>query len=116
MSPDCGGGGRAIQVLAKRGEMSILRYNLSQRPTGSAEKTDDIAGSPLQELLSAQSAVLIGLIAHLAGTPLPDDNRRRHPRRGPRSPRPDCGADLIDHETFAKIHDFHDRARRATLP
>jgi hypothetical protein len=40
---------------------------------GSADKTDDFAGSPLQELLSAQPAVLIGLIAHLVGTPLQDD-------------------------------------------
>ena len=43
------------------------------QPTGSADKTDDIAGSPLQKLLSAQPAVLIGLIAHLVGTPLQDD-------------------------------------------
>jgi hypothetical protein len=38
--------------------------------TPPADKTDDIAGSPLQELLLAQPAVLIGLIAHLVGTPL----------------------------------------------
>jgi hypothetical protein len=31
------------------------------------------ASSPLQEMLSAQPALLIGLIAHLAGTPLQDD-------------------------------------------
>lgn len=43
------------------------------QPTGSADKTDDIAGAPLQELISAQPAVLIGLIAHLVGTPLQDD-------------------------------------------
>jgi hypothetical protein len=42
------------------------------QPIGSADKTDDIAGSPLQELLSAQPAVLIGLIAHLVG-PIQDD-------------------------------------------
>ena len=29
--------------------------------------------SPLQDLLTAQPAVLVGLIAHLAGTPLQDD-------------------------------------------
>src|SRR5262249_27931229 len=40
------------------------------QPLGSAAKTDDMAGLPLQELLLAQPAVLIGLIAHLAGTPL----------------------------------------------
>ena len=33
----------------------------------------DIAGSPLHKLLSAQPAVLIGLIAHLVATPLQDD-------------------------------------------
>jgi hypothetical protein len=43
------------------------------QPVGSADKIDDAAGAPLQELLSAQPAVLIGLIAHLAGTPLQDD-------------------------------------------
>ena len=31
------------------------------------------AGPPLQEILSAQPAVLIGLIAHLTGTPLQDE-------------------------------------------
>ena len=43
------------------------------QPIGSAAGTDDVAGSPLQELLLAQPAVLIGLIAHLVGTPLQDD-------------------------------------------
>ena len=43
------------------------------QPIGSTAGTDDVAGSPLQELLSAQPAVLIGLIAHLVGTPLQDD-------------------------------------------
>ena len=40
---------------------------------GSADQTNDIAGSPLQEVLAAQPAVLIGLIAHIVGTPLQDD-------------------------------------------
>jgi hypothetical protein len=43
------------------------------QPNSSTDKTDDLAGSPLQEVLSAQPAVLIGLIAHLVGTPLQDD-------------------------------------------
>ena len=43
------------------------------QPIGSADKTDDVASSPLQELVLAQPAVLIGLIAHLVGTPLQDD-------------------------------------------
>ena len=40
---------------------------------GSAIETGDAARSPLQDVLSAQPAVLIGLIAHLVGTPLQDD-------------------------------------------
>src|SRR5580704_2775334 len=31
------------------------------------------AGAPLQDILTAQPAVLIGLIAHMVGTPLQDD-------------------------------------------
>ncbi|HXW31314.1 MAG TPA: hypothetical protein VEK55_18280, partial [Xanthobacteraceae bacterium] len=37
-----------------------------------AIETAKIAHSPLQDLLTAQPAVLIGLIAHLVGTPLQD--------------------------------------------
>jgi hypothetical protein len=36
-------------------------------------ETDEVARTPLQDVLSAQPAVLIGLIAHLTGTPLQDD-------------------------------------------
>jgi hypothetical protein len=36
-------------------------------------KTANFARSPLQDLITAQPAVLIGLIAHLVGTPLQDD-------------------------------------------
>jgi hypothetical protein len=36
-------------------------------------KTANFAGSPLQEIVSAQPAVLMGLIAHIAGTPLQDE-------------------------------------------
>jgi hypothetical protein len=39
----------------------------------SFDKTRISVRSPLQDLLTAQAAVLIGLIAHLAGTPLQDD-------------------------------------------
>jgi hypothetical protein len=38
-----------------------------------AAKSGDSVRSPLQEVLSAQPAVLIGLIAHIVGTPLQDD-------------------------------------------
>ena len=40
---------------------------------GSIDKTGIFARSPLQDLLTAQPAVLIGLIAHLVGTPQQDD-------------------------------------------
>ena len=36
-------------------------------------ETANAARSPLQEVLTAQPAVLIGLIAHIVGTPLQDD-------------------------------------------
>ena len=36
-------------------------------------KTGAVVRSPLQEVLTAQPAVLIGLIAHIVGTPLQDD-------------------------------------------
>jgi hypothetical protein len=38
-----------------------------------AEETTDRVLSPLQEIISAQPAVLLGLIAHLVSTPLQDD-------------------------------------------
>jgi hypothetical protein len=40
---------------------------------GSTIETAKAARSPLQDVLIAQPAVLIGLIAHMAGTPLQDD-------------------------------------------
>ena len=56
----------------RRAAPALQDVSLAQ-PIGSADKTDDIASAPLQEFLSAQPAVLIGLIAHLVGTPLQDD-------------------------------------------
>jgi hypothetical protein len=46
------------------------------QPIDSPGKTADFAGRPLQEVLIAQPAVLIGLIAHIVGTPLQDDIAR----------------------------------------
>lgn len=40
---------------------------------GSIDKTGIFVRSPLQDLITAQPAVLIGLIAYLAGTPQQDD-------------------------------------------
>jgi hypothetical protein len=43
------------------------------QPVDPAGKTDNFVRLPLQDLVMAQEAVLIGLIAHLVGTPLQDD-------------------------------------------
>jgi hypothetical protein len=43
------------------------------QPVDSSIGTATAAGSPLQEVLIVQPAVLIGLIAHIVGTPLQDD-------------------------------------------
>jgi hypothetical protein len=43
------------------------------QPFCPAVETANAAPSPLQEVLTAQPAVLIGLIAHIVGTPLQDD-------------------------------------------
>ncbi len=43
------------------------------QPIGFAVETTNAARSPLQDVLTAQPAVLIGLIAHIVGTPLQDD-------------------------------------------
>src|ERR1700757_2609480 len=42
------------------------------QPVDSLSKTAVSAAPPLQEVLSTQPAVLIGLIAHIVGTPLQD--------------------------------------------
>jgi hypothetical protein len=43
------------------------------QPVDAANKPGISATSPLQEIITSQPAVLIGLIAHLVGTPLQDD-------------------------------------------
>ena len=52
---------------------SALQDVSIEQPIGSAVETTSAVRSPLQELITAQPAVLIGLIAHLVGTPLQDD-------------------------------------------
>ena len=72
---------------------------------GSAIETANLARPPLQEILLAQPAVLIGLIAHIVGTPLQDDIVRTTDRllrlgqdilatsaAWTATPAPDCGA------------------------
>jgi hypothetical protein len=43
------------------------------QPVDPAAESGDFERSPLQDVISAQPAVLIGLIAHIVGTPLQDD-------------------------------------------
>jgi hypothetical protein len=50
-----------------------LQDVLKEQAIESTSKNSDSARPPLQEVLSAQPAVLIGLIAHIAGSPLQDE-------------------------------------------
>lgn len=43
------------------------------QPVDPPAESGDFADAPLQDVISAQPAVLIGLIAHIVGTPLQDD-------------------------------------------
>jgi hypothetical protein len=56
-----------------RGVGTALQDHSMAQPLGSTIETANLVRSPLQEVLSAQPAVLIGLIAHIVGTPLQDD-------------------------------------------
>ena len=56
----------------RRSSAALQDPSTSQTVDPTAQN-DDIARAPLQEVLSAQPAVLIGLIAHIVGTPLQDD-------------------------------------------
>jgi hypothetical protein len=62
------GYGRGIRRTA-----AALQDPLLAQPVDSTAAKLDVAYSPLQEVLTAQPAVLIGLIAHIVGTPLQDD-------------------------------------------
>ena len=65
-------------------------------PICPAVETANAARSPLQEVLTAQPAVLMGLIAHIVGTPLQDDIVRTTDRlltTGPRHSRYIRGVD-----------------------
>jgi len=57
------------------GAAALQELSLAQ-PIGDAGKNGPGAKPPLQDVLSAQPAVLIGLIAHLTGTPLQEDIAR----------------------------------------
>ena len=56
----------------RRTGTALQEVSMAQ-PIGSAAESDDSVRSPLQDVLTAQPAVLIGLIAHIVGTPLQDD-------------------------------------------
>jgi hypothetical protein len=69
----------------------------------------NFADPALQELLMAQPAVLIGLIARLVGTIAtsgPGHSRHLCDRRGRQ---PTWVLPVIDYETFCKIHDCRER-------
>jgi hypothetical protein len=84
-------------------EPALQDVSMAQ-PIGSSSKTGDLAGAPLQEIISAQGTVLIGLIAHLVGAPLQDEIVRTADRllrlgqdilaasAASTAPVPDCGA------------------------
>jgi hypothetical protein len=57
---------------APRHRIALKDVSTTQ-PPDSVSKTGTFVRSPLQDLLTAQRAVLIGLIAHLVGTPQQDD-------------------------------------------
>ena len=58
----------------KRRRVGVASQDLSLvQAVDSTNKKANFAGAPLQEILSAQPAVLIGLIAHVVGTPLQEE-------------------------------------------
>jgi hypothetical protein len=58
----------------KRLRARVALQDLSlEQAVDSTNKKANFASPPLQEILSAQPAVLIGLIAHVVGTPLQDE-------------------------------------------
>lgn len=88
----------------RRVSAALQELSMAQR-LGSTSKTAKAARSPLQDVLIAQPAVLIGLIAHIVGTPLQDDIVRTTDRllrlgqdilatsaARAATPVPDCGA------------------------
>src|SRR5215813_5639154 len=70
-------GERVIPAIGVSPHANAVRLNdvSTTQAIGSIGKTSIFVRSPLQDLLTAQPAVLIGLIAHLVGTPQQDDTR-----------------------------------------
>jgi hypothetical protein len=67
-SHGCASGGRATPGI---GAGPIQDHSLAQ-PIDFSGEVDDLTRPALQDVLAEQPAVLIGLIAHLVGTPLQD--------------------------------------------
>ena len=95
---------QAIKQPDRRVGAALQELSMAQR-LGSTSNTAKAARSPLQDVLIAQPAVLIGLIAHIVGTPLQDDIVRTTDRllrlgqdilatsaARAATPVPDCGA------------------------
>jgi hypothetical protein len=57
----------------RRRDGPALQEVSTVQPVDPAPEYGDFARTPLQDVLTAQPAVLIGLIAHIVGTPLQDD-------------------------------------------
>ena len=79
MSPGSRSGDRVSPGTGASGGAAALRYKSSHWSKPLIDFTNKkaiFASPPLQEILSAQPAVLIGLIAHLTGTPLQDELAR----------------------------------------
>ena len=79
MSPGSRSGDRVSPGTGASGGAVALRYKSSHWSKPLIDFTNKkaiFASPPLQEILSAQPAVLIGLIAHLTGTPLQDELAR----------------------------------------
>jgi hypothetical protein len=71
MSPGSGRGERVIPAIGTRGRhtrVALQDLSLGQAIDSTNKKTN-LPSPPLREILSAQPAVLIGLIAHITGTP-----------------------------------------------
>ncbi len=57
----------------RRRDGPALQEVSTVQPVDPAPESGESARTPLQDVLTAQPAVLIGLIAHIVGTPLQDD-------------------------------------------
>jgi hypothetical protein len=84
----------------RRSRVALQELSLAQA-VDSRDKKANLAGLALQEALSAQPAVLIGLIAHIVGTRLQDDIVRTTDRLLR------LGQDIL---AFSAARDCHDRA------